>query len=227
MTRECSVIQLGLFDYREAYLLQKQLLCRRIGKKIPDTLVLLQHPAVITIGRKGSRNNILASPEELCREGILVYDADRGGDITYHGPGQLIAYPILDLSQHIKDVHRVIFMYEEVVIRLLDGYGVEGRRIPGYPGVWVENEKICAIGIGITNWVTYHGFALNVNTNLVHFSYISPCGITEKGVTSLERILGGAVNMDDVERKMVTVFGQVFDLKMNYRILEKSAAEME
>lgn len=220
MTRDCSVVCLGQCDYQEAYQLQKQLLCRRIGKRIPDTLILLQHPPVITVGRKGARRNILVDNEVLCREGIPVYNTDRGGDITYHGPGQIVGYPILDLNRHGRDVHKVIYMFEEVIIRLLAGCGIEGTRLPDYPGVWVGSEKICAIGIGISNWVTYHGFALNVNTNLAHFSFITPCGIPDRGVTSMARLLGRPVDELDVAEDLVKIFGMVFNLQMKRDTLE-------
>lgn len=214
MARECGVVQLGCCDYQEACSLQKKLLKLRIGRKIPDTLVILQHPPVYTIGRKGGRKNILVGPDVLSREGITVCETDRGGDITYHGPGQIVGYPILDLNQHGRDVHRLIRLYEEVVIRLLEGYGIQGCRVPEYPGVWVGSEKICAIGIGVSNWVTFHGFALNVNTNLVHFSFITPCGINGRGVTSMERILGGKADESAVAGELAGIFGRVFDLEM-------------
>lgn len=222
MGRECRVIYLGQCEYREACKLQKQLLCRRIGRRIPDVLLVLQHPPVITIGRKGKRANILADPEVLCREGIMICDTDRGGDITYHGPGQLVVYPILDLNLHGRDVHRVIYLYEEVVIRVLAGYGLESRRLPGYPGVWVGNNKICAVGIGVSNWVTYHGFALNVRTNLAHFDYIRPCGITGRGVTSLGREQAGEVDETVVAGDLVRSFGRVFDLEMKDMMVQGS-----
>lgn len=214
MARECGVVHLGCCDYQEAFSLQKKLLKLRIDKKIPDTLVILQHPPVYTIGRKGGRENILVGPDVLCREGITVCETDRGGDITYHGPGQIVGYPILDLNQHGRDVHRLIRLYEEVVIRLLEGYGIHGCRVPEYPGVWVGSEKICAIGIGVSNWVTFHGFALNVNTDLVRFSFITPCGISGKGVTSMERILGGRADEAAVAGELAGIFGRVFDLEM-------------
>lgn len=214
MTRDCRVVYLGQCDYQEAYQLQKQFLCRRIGGRIPDTLILLQHPPVITVGRKGARRNILVDNEVLHREGIPVYNTDRGGDITYHGPGQIVGYPILDLNQHGRDVHKVIYMFEDVIIGLLAGYGIEGTRTPDYPGVWVGSEKICAIGIAVSNWVTYHGFALNVNTNLTHFSYITPCGISDRGVSSMARLLGGPVDEVKVAEDLVKIFGLVFNLEM-------------
>lgn len=218
MDSECRVIHLGLCSYPEAYKLQKQLLGLRIEKKIPDTLLLLQHPPVFTIGRRGSMKNIMVGPEVLSGEGIEVYETDRGGDITYHGPGQIVAYPILDLKQHGRDVHRAIKMYEETVIGLLEGYGIEGRRVPEYPGVWAGDEKICAIGIGISNWVTFHGFALNVNTNLEHFSLITPCGIAGRGVTSMERILGSRVDEFALAKDLVLNFARVFQIKVNNRL---------
>lgn len=216
MLRECRVLNLGLCDYQEAYAIQKQLLCRRIEKSIPDALVLLQHPPVFTIGRKGCRKNILVSSDILYREGIEVYETDRGGDITYHGPGQIVGYPILDLNQHGKDVHRAINLYEEVIIRLLVRYRLNGYRIARYPGIWVDNEKICALGIGVSNWVTYHGFALNVNTDLSHFGYITPCGITDRGVTSMKRAIGRNIDENAVAGDLVQLFGEVFDLVMRY-----------
>ncbi len=221
MKRECRVVYLGRCDFQEAYLLQKQLLSRRIGREIPDTLLILQHHPVITIGRKGCRENILVGREVLCREGIPVYNTDRGGDVTYHGPGQIVGYPILDLNQHGRDVHRLIYMYEEVIIRLLARYGLEGGRLPCYPGVWVENEKICAVGVGISNWVTYHGFALNVNTDLRHFGYISPCGISDRGVTSMSRLLGAKIDEWGVIENLLEIFGLLFGLEMKRHILEK------
>lgn len=214
MTRECRVIQLGCCGYQEAFRLQKLLLSRRIARKIPDTLLLLQHPPVYTIGRRGASKNILAGAEVLAREGIQVFETDRGGDITYHGPGQIVGYPILDLNQHGRDVHRVIDLYEEVVINLLKGYGIEGYRLPGHPGVWSGGEKICAIGIGVSNWVAFHGFALNVNINLEHFSFIIPCGIAGRGVTSMEKILGYKVEESAASVELAGIFGRVFKLEM-------------
>lgn len=218
--RECQVVYPGLCEYQEAFRLQKQVLGRRIAGKIPDTLIILQHPPVITIGRRGSRNNVLAGQGALGREGIAVYSTDRGGDVTYHGPGQIVAYPVLDLKQHGGDVHRAIGMYEEVIIRLLSCYGLEAGRDTHHPGVWVGGDKICALGIGISNWVTYHGFALNVNTNLEHFGFILPCGIAGRGVTSMARILGGVLDEARVVDQLVSIFGQVFNLEMKYNPVE-------
>lgn len=214
LARECRVIQLGLCDYMDAYKIQKQILDQRKSGTIPDTLLFLSHPPVLTIGRRGNRKNILVSDEVLYREGIVVYETDRGGDITYHGPGQIVGYPVLDLKQFGRDVHRIINMYEEVIIRLLKYYDLEGSRVQDYPGVWIGNEKICALGIGISRWVSFHGFALNVNTNLNHFSYIIPCGITGRGVTSMSKVLERNVDESEVTGFLTKIFGMVFGLQM-------------
>ena len=214
MNRECQVVFLGKCEYQYSNQLQKEFLRQRIEGTVPDTLILVQHYPVITMGRKGNIANIVANREVLNREGITVHQVDRGGDVTYHGPGQIVAYPILDLNWHGKDVHRVLFRYEEVIIEMLSVYGLKGSRLSGYPGVWVGNEKICAIGIGIRQWVTYHGFALNVNTNLDHFGYIKPCGLSDKGVTSMHRLLNQELDDNEVMENMIGVFGRVFGLEM-------------
>jgi len=217
LARECRVLNLlGLYDYNRAYRLQKKLLADRKNKKISDMLILLNHHPVLTIGRKGQISHILAGPEVIAREGIQVCVTDRGGGITYHGPGQLVGYPILDLKQHGRDIRLLIGRYEETVIRLLQLYGLQGERIPEYPGVWVKNEKVCAIGIGVSNWVTYHGFALNITPDISHFSYIIPCGIAGMGVTSMSRLLGGEIDEKKVREQLVDIFGRIFNLKMEY-----------
>lgn len=218
--RECNVVYLGSCEYKEAYAYQRQLICKRMGYKIPDTIILLHHPPVLTIGREGTRGHILVSPGVLRREGILVYDTDREGDITYHGPGQLVGYPILDLKQHDGGIRRVIQNCEEVFIRVLRDLGLIGVRMDNYPGVWFGEENICAIGFGVSSGVTYHGFAFNVNTNLKHFGYITPCGRTGKGVTSLEKIFGRKIDEEDVRHKVVRHFGEVFHLKMSNTLSE-------
>jgi lipoate-protein ligase B len=186
----------------------------RIAGTIPDTLLLLTHPPVYTIGRAGTRKHILVSDAVLEREGLAVHEVDRGGDITYHGPGQLVGYPILDLQQHGKDLHKLSDQYEEVIIRVLGEYGIKAGRIPECPGVWVGQEKICALGIGVTKWVSYHGWALNINPDMTHFGYITPCGIIGKGVTSLKNLLGRDVTMEEIVPRVVKSFGEVFNLEM-------------
>lgn len=222
MNRGFKVVYLGCCEYPEASAYQRQLICKRLGYKIDDTLILLHHPPVITIGRDGTRGHILAAPEVLRREGILVYETDRGGDITYHGPGQLVGYPILDLRQHGGSVRRIIYNYEEIFIRVLREFGLIGSRHDNYPGVWFGGENICAVGVGVSNGVVYHGFAFNINTNLRHFSYITPCGITGKGVTSLQKIFGREIDEDEVRQKTVRYFGEVFHLEMDKIIWDET-----
>ncbi len=215
MYRECNVVYLGSCDYQEAYAYQRQLICKRMGYKIPDTLVLLYHPPILTIGRKGARGHILAPPEVLRKEGILVYETDRSGDITYHGPGQLVAYPILDLKQHAGDELWLMSCYEDVIIRVLKDFNLNGLRMDKCTGVWVEGKKICSIGIAINNWVSYHGFALNINVNLDHFRYIAPYGKAGEIVTSLQNMLGREIDEENVRDRVVRRFGEVFGLKMS------------
>lgn len=180
------------------------------GRAAPNTLFLLEHTPVITFGRNGRREHILADAEGLAAEGIAVIETDRGGDVTYHGPGQLIAYPVLDLSQWRCSVGWYLRTLEEVLIRLLTEYGLQGERLPGYPGVWISGAKVAAIGISIHRWVTSHGIAFNVRPNLDHFRLIIPCGIGDKPVTSLERLLGRAPAMAEVMNRFEGRFREVF-----------------
>ncbi|MDA8210778.1 MAG: lipoyl(octanoyl) transferase LipB [Clostridia bacterium] len=215
----CRVINLGIQDYWEVYQYQKDLVQAKANAKHGhDTLILVEHPPVFTIGKSGSRENLHIPPEHLEEKGIAVYEIDRGGDITYHGPGQLVGYPILNLERHGKDLHKLIWKYEEVIIRTLAGFGIAGLRLEQYPGVWVGEEKIAALGIGVSKWIAYHGFALNVNPNLSHFKMITPCGIHDKSVTSLELLLGHQVKMEEVTERLVQRFGEVFNMEMRYSI---------
>jgi len=191
-------IKLGVVDYQQAYGLQKEFVGKHIEGKGENALILLQHNPVITIGRGGDKKNILVSEKYLESTGIKLYEIDRGGDVTYHGPGQLTGYPIIDLKLFKKDIYWYLRQLEEVIIKVLAEYGIIGKRVEGYTGVWVNDEKICAIGIAVRHWITYHGFALNVYPNMSHFSLITPCGITNKGVTSIEKILGYKANMDEI-----------------------------
>jgi lipoyl(octanoyl) transferase len=201
---------LGRTEYSSCWELQRSLLEERRKGRIPDTLLFTEHDPVYTIGTGGTDDHLLASDDELKRRGIQVVRTDRGGDITYHGPGQLVAYPILDLHGYTLDLHRYLRDLEEVVIRILRSYGVEGERVPEYTGVWVAGEKICAIGIRSSGWVTMHGFALNVSTDLSYFDRIIPCGIFERGVTSLAAVTGGAFPLEEVARRAAEAFGGVF-----------------
>jgi len=210
--RPLEVKRLGLVSYEAALELQRQLVEDRKAQRIPDQLLLLQHPPVITLGVKGrdDRGHVLAGPDELARQGVEIFQTGRGGDVTFHGPGQLVGYPILDLNPDRRDVHRYVRDLEEVLIRVAGSFGVAATRQPGLTGTWVGNEKLAAIGVRIARWVTSHGFALNVATDLSHFDLIVPCGIRDKGVTSLERLLGRAVPMTEVEIATVKAFESVF-----------------
>jgi lipoyl(octanoyl) transferase len=210
--RTLEVRRLGLVPYAEALEIQKRLVEQRKAGEIPDQLLLLEHPPVITLGVKvrGSRENVLASPAALRSAGLELFETGRGGDVTYHGPGQLVGYPILDLTPDRCDVHRYVRDLEQVMIEAAAAFGIEAGRSPGLTGAWVGGDKLAAIGVRISRWVTSHGFALNVNTNLSHFAYIVPCGITERGVTSFEKLLGRSVRIRDVENAVVSGFAGVF-----------------
>lgn len=211
--RELAVRRLGIVGYAEALDLQKQLVEKRKAGEIPDQLLLLQHPPVITLGVKtrNDRSHIVATPEALAAQGVEVFETGRGGDVTYHGPGQLVGYPIIDLKPDRCDVHQYVRDIEEVMIRMAAAFGVTAGRSPGLTGAWVGDEKLAAIGVRIARWVTSHGFAFNVTTNLSHFGLIVPCGITDKGVTSLEKLLGRPVQMEEVEGAAIQGFAEVFD----------------
>lgn len=209
--------RLGRVDYAAGLALQQTLVDARRRGEIGDTILLLEHPPVITLGvrARDARTHIIASDDELAREGVVVFETGRGGDVTYHGPGQLVAYPILDLKPDRQDVHRYVRDLEEVIIRAMARFGVGGARISGRSGVWVgapgREEKIAAIGVRISRWITSHGFALNVATDLRHFRLIVPCGIADRGVTSLEARLGRRVPMADVEDAVEAGFRDVFE----------------
>lgn len=210
--RSLEVRRLGVVSYAEGLEIQKGLVEQRKAGEIPDQLLLLEHPPVITLGVKSrnDRAHIVASTDLLDAAGVTIVETGRGGDVTYHGPGQLVGYPIIDLKPDRCDVHQYVRDLEEVMIKIAASFGVEAGRIQGLTGAWVGNEKIAAIGVRIARWVTSHGFAFNVNTTLSHFDFIVPCGIADKGVTSLERLLGRAVPMAEVENAAVDSFKEVF-----------------
>jgi lipoate-protein ligase B len=210
--RNCEVRDLGRIGYAEAFELQRTLVERRKRGEIPDQFLIVEHPHVITMGRNGRETNVLASPEVLSRAGIEYHQTDRGGDVTYHGPGQIVGYPILDLRQWNRDVVAYVRAIEQAIIGALADFGIEGGREEKATGVWVDGKKICAIGVHISRWVTSHGFALNVDTDLSYFQYIVPCGLT-KPVTSM-RALGCRAAREEVAAAVVTHFGHAFDLHM-------------
>jgi len=210
----CHLEQLGLVSYTDGLRLQSELVAQRKAGAIPDTLLLLEHPHVYTLGRNGKKENLLISAEQLAARGAQVFEIDRGGDVTYHGPGQWVGYPILDLAQHRRDIAWYMRSLEEVLIEVAGEYGIQAGRLAGAPGVWVGNNKLAALGVHISRWVTSHGFAFNVNTDLRYFDWIVPCGLRDKGVTSLQKLLGRQVEMEEVAEKVVRRFGKVFELEM-------------
>lgn len=219
MTGYC--LELGIEEYGKVFKLQKKLNQARRNKTIPDTVILLEHHPCFTIGRKGGLDHILVSDQFLEQEGIKVYETDRGGDITYHGPGQLVCYPIFDLNGFECDVHLYARRMEETLIRTVDAFGIAAKRREDYPGVWIGSSKIGAEGIGIQQWVTMHGVSLNVKPNLRHFSFIIPCGIYNLGVTSMEEFLGHTIDMARVKREMRSQLSAIFNLTLEDITLEK------
>ncbi|HZP48394.1 MAG TPA: lipoyl(octanoyl) transferase LipB [Vicinamibacterales bacterium] len=211
--RRLTVRRLGRVAYADALALQRALVDERKANAIGDQLLLVEHPHVLTLGVRGDggRSHILAAPDVLAARGVEVHETGRGGDITYHGPGQLVGYPIVDLKPDRQDVHKYVRDIEEVLIRTIAEYGIEAGRVEGLTGVWVGREKVAAIGVRIARWVTSHGFALNVTTDLDYFGLIVPCGIADRGVTSLERLLGRAIDRRGVEDHVVAHFCRVFD----------------
>lgn len=207
-----DIYELGTVPYEKALEYQESLLAKRIAEEIPDSLILLEHPPTITTGRKGNTENLLVRKEYLEKHGISFIHASRGGDITFHGPGQIVGYPILNLKNHEMDIRKHLRSIEEVIIQTLRDFEIEGRRIDGVTGVWVKRSKIASIGIAIRKWVTYHGFALNVSTNLDYFELILSCGITDVRITSIGGWLGNeeSVRMDDVTRSVIKNFMGVF-----------------
>jgi lipoyl(octanoyl) transferase len=210
--RRLEVHRLGSLPYEEALVLQQRLVEARKAGQIPDQLLLLQHPPVITLGAKvrNDRSHVLASDEALEEAGVSLFEAGRGGDVTYHGPGQLVGYPILDLRPDRCDVHRYVRDLEAVMIAIADGFGIRAERVAGLTGAWVGRNKLAAIGVRISRWITSHGFAFNVSTDLAHFGLIVPCGIADRGVTSLGELLGAAPPMAAVEEAAITSFAAVF-----------------
>jgi lipoyl(octanoyl) transferase len=211
--RQLEVRRLGLIGYDDALALQRDLVEERRANRVPDLLLLLEHPPVITLGVRSeiARANVVASGERLADLGVTVHETGRGGDVTYHGPGQIVGYPILDLRPDRCDVHKYVRDLEEVMIRTCAAYGVLAGRISGLTGAWVGAEKIGAIGIRISRWITSHGFAFNVRTDLDHFKLIVPCGIPDRGVTSLEKVTSQSIPMRDVEDAITRSFAEVFE----------------
>jgi lipoyl(octanoyl) transferase len=236
--KSCYIVDVGLIGYAEAWELQKRLVAARKNGAIEDVLLLCEHPHVITLGRNGKREHLLASEQVLRQKGVEFHSSDRGGDITYHGPGQLVGYPILNLGAIRKDVVWYVRMLEEVMIRAAAEFEITAERVTGKTGIWVRRasdsnapdlteEKLGAIGVHISRWVTSHGFAYNVSTDLRYFDLIVPCGIPGRKATSLEKVLGRAVTREEVVQPVVQDFGEVFGLEMRETSREDLLAQLQ
>jgi lipoyl(octanoyl) transferase len=213
VSRRLTIRRIGRIGYAEGVELQKALVQQRIAGEIDDTLLFVEHPPVITLGvrTRGNLANVRADAGALAAQGVEVHETGRGGDVTFHGPGQLVGYPIIDLKPDRQDVHRYVRDLEEVLIRTAADFGIVAGRIKGFSGAWVGDVKLAAIGVRISRWVTSHGFALNVTTDLSGFGLIVPCGIADRGVTSLSALLGRDVAIADVERSAIAHFVAVFE----------------
>lgn len=215
--RKLNYTDLGLIDYKEAWDLQKETFELRKENKIPDTFFMLEHPHTYTLGRVADKSNLVGSDEFLKENNISVYEIDRGGDITYHGPGQIVGYPIISLTDWVNDTHKYLRALEEVIILTCAEYGIVCGRNPKYTGVWIDDRKIAAIGIKVSRWITMHGFAFNIGTDLSLFNGIIPCGITDKAVTSLEKETNSKMELFDVKEKLLANFCKIFDYDDVYR----------
>jgi lipoyl(octanoyl) transferase len=218
MSRELWLVDCGLRAYAEMLELQRAAARARITGEIEqDVLLLVEHPPVITLGRSSKDGHLLANPERLRARGVDVFEVERGGDVTFHGPGQLVGYPIVDLKRHKQDLHWYLRQVEEVLIRALASFGIEGERVEKYTGVWTRGRKIASIGVHARDWVTWHGFALNVSTELSYFDLIVPCGIPDVTMTSIQRELGRQVTIDEVSSVVASCAAEVLDLDLRQR----------
>jgi lipoate-protein ligase B len=211
-------IELGRTDYKSAWDLQKKLVSLRSRGKVPDCLIITEHEPVVTMGRASSKDNLLVSQEELSNRGIDFYKIERGGDITFHGPGQIVAYPILDLTNRGRDLHRYLRDLEHVIIETLLEFKIKATTKKGLTGVWVSNHKLAAIGVAVSRWISYHGMALNVNTDLDYFNHINPCGITQFPVGSISSILGKKADIEKAAKLLSNNFAEYFGYNM--KVLE-------
>ena len=219
------IIDLGLVDYGKAWELQHFLWSSRLEGKLPDLLILLEHPHVITLGRRGNRSHLIASPEVLETMGIPIIHVERGGDITYHGPGQMVVYPILNLKEYGYRFVRYIDQLEEVVLCVLRDFEIEGKRDPLHRGIWVEGEKIASVGVAIKRWVSFHGFALNYETDLKYFDLINPCGLKGRRMTSMAEILGSEISRERLSERILFHFKEVFKRDWEEKDLKELIAE--
>ena len=212
----CAIYQLGLIEYSLAYHLQTELLRRRVNDEITDTLLLLEHTPTITIGKSGKLENVLVSQERLAKEGISLFFVGRGGDVTYHGPSQLVIYPIIDLKKRGRDVHKYVRDLEEVIIRTLNDFSITACRDRNHAGVWVAGEEIAAIGLRIRKWVSMHGVALNIDTDLEQFSLINICGFSDRKATSISKLLSKNISRETVTERLLAHFSEIFNAQIEW-----------
>lgn len=211
MNKKLTYSDFEIIDYKEAWDLQKTIFELRHAGQISDVLLLLEHPHTYTLGKVAEKKNLIGSESYLSENKISVFEIDRGGDITYHGPGQIVGYPIINLVEWKQDTHKYLRALEEVIIQTCADYGISAGRNPAYTGVWIEERKIAAIGIKVSRWITMHGFAFNINTDLALFNGIIPCGITDKAVTSLQKELNREIPLEEVKQKLVNNFKSLFE----------------
>lgn len=223
---QVQIVDMGNMNYARALKLQEKILMLRQEEKIMDTMLLLEHPSVITLGRNAHKENILMPERFLKEQGIDIFEINRGGDVTMHCPGQIVGYPIIDLKNHGKDIHLYMHNLEEIFIQLLKKeYDIEAGRDPKNRGTWVDKDKITAVGCSVKKWVSMHGFAFNVNTDLAYFNLITPCGIKDKGVTSLHKLVGRILDLKTVKEQVASSFATVFDVE-TVRIAASDFLEM-
>ncbi len=221
MGKNGYLVDLGTVDYAKAWDLQHQLWLKRVQEELPDLLLILEHPHVMTLGRRGNISHLLVSPDVLEAMKIPIFHTERGGEVTYHGPGQLVVYPIFNLKDYGYRLIQYVSQLEEIILSLLKEFGVEGRRDPSNRGVWVDGEKIASIGVAIKRWVSFHGLALNYSTDLKYFSLIDPCGLKGKKMTSMEKILGRKVSRGELVERIGFHFKQTFQKGWEEKRLEE------
>jgi lipoate-protein ligase B len=219
------LIDLGLINYEKAWDLQHQLWSRRVEEEVPDLLLILEHPHVITLGRRGNRIHLKVSPEILEEMRIPVFHVERGGDITYHGPGQMVVYPILDLKDYGYRLIRYVDQLEEVILHVLRDFGIEGEKDASSRGVWAKGNKIASVGVAIKRWVSFHGFALNYETDLKYFDLMDPCGLVGEKMTSMAKILGKEISRKELAERVIFHFKEVFKKDWEEKDLEGLIAD--
>jgi len=221
MTNKGYIIDLGLIDYEKAWDIQHELWSRRVEEELPDVLLVLEHPHVITLGRRGNRSHLIASPEALEAMKIPIFHVERGGDVTYHGPGQIVVYPVFNLKEYGYRLIRYVSQLEEVALSVLKDFGIVGRRDPLNRGVWVEGEKIASVGVAIKRWVSFHGLSLNYETDLKYFELINPCGLDGRKMTSMAKILGTRISRERLIEKIGFHFMKIFERDWEGKKLEE------